>query len=58
MGNKVNYKQEINLLNLFHTPRDQGISKSKVESKKMGLQFFLMILHGCSSFLLSRISNI
>ena len=37
MGNKVNYIHAQNFTNLFRTPKDQGHSKNKLESRKMGL---------------------
>ena len=40
MENKVNYVQAS--LSLFHTQQDEGNSKNKAESQKMGLRFITM----------------
>ena len=45
MENKVYYKLKINFINLFHTQRDEGNSNNKTESRKMGLQVFMMYFH-------------
>ena len=46
MGNRVNYIQAINFINLFRTGRDEGNSRNKAESRKMGLRFFPMYFDG------------
>ena len=46
MENKVNFIPAINYINLVHTRRDEGNLKNKVESGKMGLQFFTMNFGG------------
>ena len=42
MGYKVNYIHEINFINLFHTPREQGNQKNKAKFRKMWLRLFPM----------------
>ena len=51
MENKVNYVQAS--LSLFHTQRDEGNSKNKAESQKMGLRFITMYFDCSISFTLS-----
>ena len=50
MGNKVNYIQAINFINLFRTWRDQGNEKNRAESRNLGLRFFPIDFHGRISF--------
>ena len=51
MESKVNYVQAS--LSLFHTQRDEGNSKNKAESQKMGLRFITMYFDCSISFTLS-----
>ena len=44
MLNKVNYIQAINFIKIFHTRRDKGNPKNKVESRKIGFSSVRCIL--------------
>ena len=50
MGNKVNFIQATDFINLYYTPRGQRNYENKVESRKQCLRIIPIDFYGCISF--------